>query len=81
MTFPGAVLARLMAAILLTAGSAHAAYAQSFAELASGDSATRHQRLVEAAKKEGSINLYTSIPEKDMSVPSAGFEKLNRLKN
>jgi iron(III) transport system substrate-binding protein len=75
MTFPRATLARLAAAFLLTAGAAHTAQAQSFAELASGDSPARHQRLVEAAKKEGSVTLYTSIPEKDMAVLSADFEK------
>jgi iron(III) transport system substrate-binding protein len=49
--------------------------AQSFAELASNDNPGRHQRLVEAARKEGSLTFYTSIPEKDMAVLSADFEK------
>jgi iron(III) transport system substrate-binding protein len=49
--------------------------AQSFAELASNDNPGRHQRLVEAARKEGSLTFYTSIPEQDMAVLSTDFEK------
>jgi iron(III) transport system substrate-binding protein len=49
--------------------------AQSIAELAGSDAAARHQRLVEGARKEGSLTFYTSIPEKDMSVLAADFEK------
>jgi hypothetical protein len=56
-------------------GAAHSAPPQSFSELASNDHPTRHQRLLEAARKEGSLTLYTSIPEKDMAVLSADFEK------
>jgi iron(III) transport system substrate-binding protein len=55
--------------------AASAAAAQSFADLAGKADAERHQRLVEAAKKEGSVTFYTSIPEKDMAVLSADFEK------
>jgi iron(III) transport system substrate-binding protein len=54
--------------------SASNAAAQSFADLAARDDPGRPQRLVEGAKKEGSVTLYTSIPEKDMAVLSADFE-------
>ena len=68
-------LIRTVGAVTLGLLLQTAALAQSFSELASADSPSRHQRLVEAAKKEGSVNFYTSIPEKDMSVLSADFEK------
>lgn len=51
------------------------ASAQSFADLAQSSNPNRHQQLVEAAKKEGSVTFYTSIPEKDMAILSDGFEK------
>ena len=35
----------------------------------------REQRLIEGAKKEGVINIYSSITVDDMKVISAGFEK------
>ena len=49
--------------------------AQTFAELAGKSDAGRHARLVEAAKREGSVTFYSSIPEKDMAVLAADFEK------
>lgn len=61
--------------ILSSAIAATAAQAQSFSELASTDTPARHQRLVEAAKREGALTFYTSIPEKDMAILSADFEK------
>ncbi len=70
-----ALLSRLIMSALLMAGVVHSASAQSFAALASNDSPARHQRLVDAAKKEGSLTFYTSIPEKDMAILSADFEK------
>jgi len=48
---------RAMIAVLLLAAAAPFASAQSFAELASNDSASRHQRLVEAGRKEGYLTL------------------------
>jgi len=57
------------------AAAAPFASAQSFAELASNDSASRHQRLVEAARKEGSLTLYTSNAADTIKVLSADFEK------
>jgi iron(III) transport system substrate-binding protein len=61
--------------VLGSAFVATAVHAQSFSELASVESPGRHQRLVEAAKREGTLTFYTSIPEKDMAVLSADFEK------
>jgi iron(III) transport system substrate-binding protein len=63
----------LLAGALLA--SPLAAPAQSIADLASSTDAARHQRLVEGARKEGSLTFYTSIPEKDMAVLAADFEK------
>ncbi len=54
--------------------------AQSFADLAQNDSPSRHQMLVEAAKKEGSLTFYTSIAEKDGPVLAADFEKRYGIK-
>jgi iron(III) transport system substrate-binding protein len=70
----------LLCSLLLGIGAVHPALAQSFADLASKDDPARHQRLVEAAKKEGTLTFYTSIPEKDMSVLSADFEKRYGIK-
>jgi iron(III) transport system substrate-binding protein len=60
---------------LLLAGLIPAAAAQPFAELASDDSPSRHQRLVEAARKEGSLTLYTSNAAPTIRLLSADFEK------
>jgi iron(III) transport system substrate-binding protein len=65
---------RLIFAFLLAVAAPFAA-AQSFAELASDDSASRHQRLVEAARKEGSLTLYTSNAAPTIRLLSADFEK------
>jgi iron(III) transport system substrate-binding protein len=51
------------------------AIAQTIADLASHEDPARHQRLVDGARKEGSVTFYTSIPEKDMAVLAADFEK------
>jgi len=69
-----AVLRCALVALSALAAAPFAA-AQSFAELATNDRPGRHQRLVEAAKKEGVLNFYTSIPDKDMALLSADFEK------
>lgn len=70
-----ALFTGLLVAASLMSGAAHSAPPQSFSELTSNDHPTRHQQLLEAARKEGSLTLYTSIPEKDMAVLSADFEK------
>ncbi len=53
---------------------------QTFADLAQDGSPTRHQKLVEAAKKEGSLTFYTSIAEKDGPTLAADFEKRYGIK-
>ena len=60
---------------LLIGVAAPLAAAQSFAELAADGSPSRHQRLVEAAKKEGSLTLYTSNAAPTIAILSADFEK------
>ncbi|MDB5775028.1 MAG: transporter substrate-binding protein [Herbaspirillum sp.] len=64
---------RILIATLLQTGIACSASAASFADLATHDSPDRHQALVTAAQIEGSINFYTSIPEKDMAILRADF--------
>src|SRR5437879_13298485 len=51
------------------------AASQSFSELAADDSPSRHQRLVEAARKEGFLTVYTSNAAPTIQVLSADFEK------
>src|SRR5437879_10890964 len=51
------------------------AASQSFSELAADDSPSRHQRLVEAARKEGSLTVYTSNAAPTLEALSADFEK------
>ena len=69
-------LVSLLSSLLFCA----AAGAQSFADLAQNDSPTRHQKLVEAAKKEGSLTFYTSIAEKDGPTLAQDFEKRYGIK-
>lgn len=66
---------RRMSLLLLMALAAPGSTAQSLADLAASDAEGRHQRLMEGAKKEGSLTFYTSIPEKDMAVLASDFEK------
>jgi iron(III) transport system substrate-binding protein len=77
--FGGASTRRICLARLLLAGLfaclATASFAQSIAELAGKNDPGRRQRLIEGAKREGTLTFYTSIPEKDMSVLAADFEK------
>ena len=51
------------------------AQAQSFSDLALDGRPDRLQRLAAGAKKEGALTLYTSIPERDMAVLVADFDK------
>lgn len=52
----------------------------SMAELAAYSGADRQQRLVDGAKKEGPLSLYTSAQTEDMGALVAGFEKKYGLK-
>jgi iron(III) transport system substrate-binding protein len=64
-----------MICALLLAVAAPFASAQSFAELVSNDSPSRHQRLAQAAQKEGSLTVYTSNAADTLKVLIADFEK------
>jgi len=68
------LIARLISAFLL-AVAVPLASAQSFADLASDDGPSRHQRLVQAARIEGSLTVYTSNAADTLKVLSADFEK------
>jgi len=68
------LIARLISAFLLAAATPLAS-AQSFADLASDDGPSRHQRLVQAARIEGSLTVYTSNAADTLKVLSADFEK------
>ncbi|TFL10043.1 extracellular solute-binding protein [Pusillimonas caeni] len=65
----------LVSSIALSAACVFPAHAASFADLAFKDTPQRHEQLVERARREGSLTLYTSIPSKDMAVLTADFEK------
>src|SRR6266496_5764936 len=67
------VLAPALALVALACCAS--AQAQPFSELALDGRPERMQRLVAGAKKEGALTLYTSIPEKDMAVLAADFDK------
>ncbi len=64
-----------LAAGLVALACCAMAQAQSFSGLALDGRPDRLQRLVAGAKKEGALTLYTSIPEKDMAVLAADFDK------
>jgi len=68
------LIPRLISAFLL-AVAVPLASAQSFADLASDDGPSRHQRLVQAARIEGSLTVYTSNAADTLKVLSADFEK------
>ncbi len=65
---------RLIGAVLLAIATP-LALAQSFAELASDESTARRQRLVEGARKEASLTLYTSNAAPTIKLLSEDFEK------
>jgi iron(III) transport system substrate-binding protein len=70
-------LIRLLALLAIVAAACAAAqsFAQSFAQLAADGGPSRHERLVNAAKKEGSLTLYTSNAAPTIKVLGADFEK------
>src|SRR5690242_5637937 len=65
---------RALTCAFLLAVAAPFASAQSFSELASDRGPSRHQRLVEAAQKEGSVTVYTSNAAPTIEVLRADFE-------
>ena len=74
-------LSGVAAGVLLTFG-VQPTFAQNkeFAELAAYSGADRQQRLVEGAKKEGVLSIYTSVPIDDMALITAAFEKKYGIK-
>jgi iron(III) transport system substrate-binding protein len=68
------LISRLIFALLLAVAAPLAA-AQSFGELASDGSPSRHERLAEAARKEASVTFYTSNAAPTIRLLSADFEK------
>ena len=77
------VLATLMAAAAAavpTVAAAQAAARGTMAELARYEGADRTQRLIDGAKKEGTLSIYTSAQTDDMGALVAGFEKKYGLK-
>jgi iron(III) transport system substrate-binding protein len=72
----------LAAAFLLVppAATAQAPAKASVAEVALYQGADRARRLVEGAKKEGSVSIYTSATVEDMAVLTAAFEKKHGIK-
>src|SRR5437867_11940313 len=64
-----------LAAALVALACCAKAQAQSFSELALDGRPDRWERLAAAANKEGALTLYTSIPEKDMAVLPADFDR------
>ncbi len=65
---------RKLHALLTAAALAFAALAQAQAPLATYEGPDRLQRIVEAAKKEGTLTLYTTIAEKDLPAIVKPFE-------
>ena len=69
----------LMAA-LVTPVLAQPAGKASVADVALYQGADRAQRLIEGAKKEGSLSVYTSATVEDMAVITSAFEKKHGVK-
>jgi iron(III) transport system substrate-binding protein len=63
-----------LAAALASIGFCTAAVAQTMAEIAAYDKPDREQKLLEAAKKEGELNIYTSAQSDDMGALVKAFE-------
>lgn len=57
-----------------------AAQAPSVADLAKLDASDRSEKLLEGARREGTLNLYSSLTTEDFAVISAAFEKKYGLK-
>src|SRR3982751_1549605 len=70
----------LVAAALLAAGIAQGQGKPSTAELGALAGPDREQKLVEGAKKEGELNIYTSAQSDDMGALVSAFEKKYGIK-
>ena len=77
-------IATMGAMMLIAALGAPAALAQSAAPsgigLATYQGADRMQRLIDGAKKEGEVSIYTSAPVDDMKAMTDAFEKKHGVK-
>jgi ABC-type Fe3+ transport system substrate-binding protein len=75
---------RLAAALLAVATAVSPAVAQEpksmLADLAAYTGADREQRLLEGGRREGTLNLYTSLPIDDIGELNAAFEKRTGIK-
>jgi len=69
-----------LAAVLVALACCAKVQAQSFSNLALDDSPGRAQRLAAAAKKEGTLTLYTTIAEKDLPIIVKPFEQKYGIK-
>jgi iron(III) transport system substrate-binding protein len=74
------VLHRSFSILCLAALAAQAPAKASVAEIALYQGADRSQRLIEGARKEGSLSVYTSATVEDMAVLTAAFEKKYGIK-
>jgi iron(III) transport system substrate-binding protein len=73
-------LAAAAAALLAVPGAALAQGAGGMKELARYQGPDRLQRLVDGARREGALSIYTSVPADDLRALVAGFEKKYGLK-
>jgi iron(III) transport system substrate-binding protein len=69
------LLASAVSSALMTLAAPALAQAKTSAEAAMHTGADRQQRLVDGAKKEGELSIYTSVPIDDMAVLTTAFEK------
>ena len=74
------LVAGIVSLIGLTGSPAFAADPQPSAFIATYTGADRMQRLIDGAKKEGEITIYTSAPSDDMMALTAAFEKKYGIK-
>ena len=73
-------LATLLAAAALAMPALAPAQGKTSLEAATYAGADRQQHLVDAARKEGELMIYTSVPVDDMAVLTAAFEKKYGIK-
>ena len=74
------LVAGIVSLIGLTGSAAFAADPLLSASIATYTGADRMQRLIDGAKKEGEITIYTSAPSDDMTALTAAFEKKYGIK-
>jgi ABC-type Fe3+ transport system substrate-binding protein len=74
------VIASAIALCVLSYPALSQSLAPTLSELAAYDGPDRTQRLIAGAKKEGVVNIYSSITVDDMKIISQGFEKKYGIK-